>query len=527
MIVSIIFYKSSSKYYDSLCTQCEWFDKYERDKSTNKLSLKIEEMDANLQKVEAILNIVRNWTKTEYLIDDVFVDISAINRIISILHCCKNCDQCTIKSEYCYGDTGWGCSQIESISLRKDNYYSYRTYSTSLYWYDFGHFDDEKWILDKGLIFDHIRSEIEKKHIDICKHFSINRIKEVIDNLPLCLEVVESGEWQYKYRPAPIGMQQTEIIGVIPAVEKSRFSSGFSIRLPDLFQEDDEAEQEEGKERSIPEVTFSDIGGIDEVINQVREVIELPIVAPELFNHYHIRPHRGILLYGPPGCGKTIIAKAVANEINAHFITVNGPEILNKFIGQSEANLRAIFKEAQEMIPSIIYFDEFDAISATRDTESNPLNTTVVNQLLTLMDGLNTSSKVCVIASTNRIDIIDEAIKRPGRFDYKIEVQKPTLEGCKSIFGIHTKNMPIDSHFDQELFVEKYLHGYTGAEIAFVATEAAYNSIRRTVNLDMIFDKKAILQITNKNIITELDFINAVKKLKESNSRSQSAKYRY
>jgi len=226
------------------------------------------------------------------------------------------------------------------------------------------------------------------------------------------------------------------------------------------------------------------------------------------------------LLYGPPGCGKTLIAKAVANEINAHFIPVNGPEILNKFLGQSEANLREIFIEAKEMSPSIIYFDEFDAISATRDAESDPLRTTIVNQLLTLMDGFQNASRVCVIASTNRIDIIDEAIKRSGRFDYKIEIQKPTVEGCKSIFSIHTKNMPIDSQFDQNGFVEKHLHGYTGADIAFVVTEAAYNSIRRTVDMNLLFREKTSICISDKNTITEIDFFKAVAKLNNSNSIS-------
>lgn len=277
----------------------------------------------------------------------------------------------------------------------------------------------------------------------------------------------------------------------------------------------------------MPAVTFYDIGGIDEIVQQVREVIELPMVAPAIFSHYHIKPHKGILLYGPPGCGKTLIAKAIANEINAHFISVNGPEILNKYIGQSEENLRKIFEEAKRLSPTIIYFDEFDSIASKRDAEGNPLMATVVNQLLTLMDGMDESKRICAIASTNRIDMIDEAVRRPGRFDYVIEISKPSLEGCKSIFRIHTAKMPVDVGFDKDRFVEKCLVGCTGAEIAFVASEAAYNSIRRTVDIAEIFSKESSFEVSDEHIITECDFLKAVQMLKESRKRADTAKFRY
>lgn len=213
---------------------------------------------------------------------------------------------------------------------------------------------------------------------------------------------------------------------------------------------------------------------------------------------------------------KTLIAKAIANEINAHFISVNGPEILNKYLGQSEANLRKIFEEANNNHPSIIYFDEFDSISSTRDADDNPIMATIVNQLLTLMDGIEDSNQICVIASTNRIDMIDDAIKRPGRFDYVIEIQRPSPEGCKSIFHIHTAKMPIDENFNKDNFVDKYLTGCSGAEIAFVASEAAYNSIRRTVDINQVLSQNYKFTISRENKILECDFIKAAKSLKNN-----------
>jgi transitional endoplasmic reticulum ATPase len=337
----------------------------------------------------------------------------------------------------------------------------------------------------------------------------------------------DSCEWEYKYREAPVGMKQTEVIGVKPR-ENHSFSYGGGLGISvSLGMSSKDSEQHDDFEKNVPSVTFGDIGGIDDIVQQIREVIELPLTAPAIFEHYHIKPHKGILLYGPPGCGKTLIAKAVANEINAHFISVNGPEILNKYIGQSEANLRKVFSEAKKNNPTIIYFDEFDSISSTRDADGNPLMATVVNQLLTLMDGIDDTSQICAIASTNRIDMIDEAVRRPGRFDYVIEIQRPSLEGCKTIFRIHTAKMPVDEAFDKDTFVSKYLTGCSGAEIAFVASEAAYNSIRRTVDIKQMFQKRYEFCVSAENIILECDFIKAAKTLTDSRKKADTAKYRY
>ena len=284
--------------------------------------------------------------------------------------------------------------------------------------------------------------------------------------------------------------------------------------------------QREGRteEHSIqqvkPSISFSDIGGIDDIIQQIRGVIELPLLAPDLISHYNLKPHKGILLYGPSGCGKTLIAKAVAYDINAHFLSVKGPEISSKYVGETERKLRELFENARSESPSIIYFDEFDSIAAKREEDHKHIYAMIVNQLLTLMDGMDEST-TCCIASTNRLNMLDDAVVRPGRFDYIIEIGLPTLDGCKSIFNIHTAKKPVETSFDKNAFAEKHLVGLSGAEIAFVASEAAYNSIRRTVDIGRLLKGEKVAP-QERNIITEDDFIRAVNTLKERKVRSEA-----
>ena len=205
----------------------------------------------------------------------------------------------------------------------------------------------------------------------------------------------------------------------------------------------------EVREEAIPEVTYEDIGGLSDAIQKIREMVELPLKHPELFERLGIEPPKGVLLYGPPGTGKTLLAKAVANEANAHFIAINGPEIMSKFYGESEERLREIFKEAEDNAPAIIFIDEIDAIAPKREEVVGEVEKRVVSQLLTLMDGLKSRGKVIVIAATNRPDAIDPALRRPGRFDREIEVGVPDKGGRKEILQIHTRGMPLEPDYDK------------------------------------------------------------------------------
>ena len=527
MQIKIVFYKSSSKFYDQCCLLCEKFNDYQSIEKKNIVSISDEEIRLNHDIIKMILDTVKHWKKTELFIDEEDATYDEIITALDLLRCESFKDK-EIVGDHCFDTNGWGCNKIESISFdgKVHTYYTYDEY----FWYQFGHFTDGVWHIDKDRIKAMIQKEAESKHLSFCKYFDIIRVFERVEQLPDTIVVDEDDEkcrWQYVFRKAPAGVNQTEIIGVELKREERRYSSGITVNINDLLsnKETGENEDEENEEKDIPSVTFADIGGLDSVIQQVREVIELPMALPDIFEYYHLVPHKGILLYGPPGCGKTIIAKAIANEIKAHFISVKGPEILNKYVGQSEKNLRKVFEEAQSKQPAIIYFDEFDSIATRRDADDHLSLSTVVNQLLSLMDGLD-ENKVCCIASTNRIDMIDEAIKRPGRFDYVIEIEKPSLEGCKAIFKIHTEKKPVDPNFDKDEFVEMYLTGLSGAEIAFVASEAAYNSIRRTISIGAVLSGEEI-ELSEKNIIMEMDFIRAVNTLKERKAKADTAKFRY
>ncbi|MFT4922666.1 MAG: transitional endoplasmic reticulum ATPase, partial [Haloarculaceae archaeon] len=223
--------------------------------------------------------------------------------------------------------------------------------------------------------------------------------------------------------------------------------------------------------------TYEDIGGLDDELDLVREMIELPLSEPELFSRLGIDPPKGVLLYGPPGTGKTLIARAVANEVEAYFDTISGPEIVSKYKGESEERLREAFERAAENAPAILFIDEIDSIAGARDEEADMENR-VVAQLLTLMDGLETRQEVVVIGATNRVDAVDSALRRGGRFDREIEIGVPDERGRREIFAVHTRNMPLADDVDLDRIAAQ-THGFVGADIASLAREAGMSALRR------------------------------------------------
>ena len=237
---------------------------------------------------------------------------------------------------------------------------------------------------------------------------------------------------------------------------------------------------EEKLQKIREKVTYEDIGGLEVTIQKIREMIELPIRHPELFERIGIDPPKGVLLYGPPGTGKTLLAKAVASETDAHFFSISGPEIMSKFFGQSEENLRKIFNEAREKAPSIIFLDELDSIAPKRDEGKNQVESRVVAQLLSLMDGLEGRGEIIVIGATNKINNIDPALRRPGRFDRELEIKVPDVKGRYEILLIHTRGMPLDNSVNLKKIAEK-TYGFVGADIKSLCKEAAMLAIREII----------------------------------------------
>jgi transitional endoplasmic reticulum ATPase len=273
------------------------------------------------------------------------------------------------------------------------------------------------------------------------------------------------------------------------------------------------------EERAVPVVTYEDIGGIREVVHKVREMIELPLRHPELFERLGIEPPKGVLLYGPPGCGKTLLARAVANESGANFISISGPEVTSKWYGESEKRIREIFEDAEKNAPSIIFIDEIDALAPKREEVTGEVERRMVSQLLTCMDGLKKRGKVVVIAATNRPHSLDTALRRGGRFDREIEIPVPDRNGRLEILKIHTRSMPLDKDVELNLLAD-VTYGFVGADILILAKEAAMSALRRVLpEIKWKEDTELPREIMEKLIVKKSDFEDALRMVEPSAMR--------
>ncbi|MFB6095339.1 MAG: CDC48 family AAA ATPase [Halodesulfurarchaeum sp.] len=308
----------------------------------------------------------------------------------------------------------------------------------------------------------------------------------------------------------PLKIASTEPSGTVVVTDSTE------IRISERPAE--EIGETEAADTKSPNVTYEDIGGLDEELEQVREMVELPMRHPELFQQLGIEPPKGLLLHGPPGTGKTLIAKAVANEIDAHFQTISGPEIMSKYYGESEEQLREVFEEAEEKSPAVIFIDEIDSIAPKRGETTGDVERRVVAQLLSLMDGLEERGDVVVIAATNRVDAIDPALRRGGRFDREIEIGVPDKDGRKEILQVHTRGMPLAEGVDIDEFAEN-THGYVGADIEQLAKEAAMNALRR-IRPQIDLDADEIdAEILEEIQVTDSDFKEAMKGIQPAGMR--------
>ena len=304
----------------------------------------------------------------------------------------------------------------------------------------------------------------------------------------------------------PVKIASTDPQGTVIVTDSTEVS---------LSQQPAEQIRAGAEEASTPTVAYEDIGGLDRELEQVREMIELPMRHPELFQRLGIEPPKGVLLHGPPGTGKTLIAKAVANEIDASFYTISGPEIMSKYYGESEEQLRDIFEEASDAAPAIIFIDEIDSIAPKREEAGGDVERRVVAQLLSLMDGLDERGELVVIGATNRVNAIDAALRRGGRFDREIEVGVPDRDGRKEILQVHTRNMPLADGIDLDAYADS-THGFVGADIESLAKEAAMSALRRIrPELDLEADEidAAVLDALT---VTEGDFKEALKGIEPS-----------
>lgn len=524
----IKFGKSSSSNYQTAVNIAKKFSDFtalDGQSSVNIIKTDSEEIYNKYKTFEKLYSIIYGWKSTVITYKGQEIQpYNFFHQFNLILKCSKGYDNSVVKETYCnLSNTleGWGCKHLTDIKrhLDSDGYY----YSSTKYWYRFGNFESEKvWKVNKALIREHLKKEVENKKIEHCPIFSIEKIFKAVDELPDTINLEEGSNWEIEYKEDFFGttIQRKPVsIKHVSKDSESRRHSGTIFSLSNLLQGEDK-DEEDNKEankrkRFIPDITFEDIGGIETIIDQIREVIELPLKRPEIYHHLGIKPHKGILLYGDPGNGKTLVAKAIANEVKAHFIPISGPELVSKWHGQSEENLRNIFKEARELQPAIIFFDEIDSVAQKRsDDENARLDAKFVNQLLTLMDGMEAYDNVTILASTNRPELLDDALLRPGRFDFKIEIQKPDEIGCYKILKVASRKMPLDKSLDINKIVPRVV-GCSGAEIVFIVKEAAINALKRTVNVkDIIIDNYEKDVDLEKIKVTQEDFFRAIDKLK-------------
>ncbi|EMA24588.1 CDC48 family AAA ATPase [Haloarcula argentinensis] len=307
----------------------------------------------------------------------------------------------------------------------------------------------------------------------------------------------------------PLKIAETEPSGTVVVTDST------DIQVSEMPAEQVHSGEGAPEARDTPDVTYEDIGGLDRELEQVREMIELPMRHPELFQQLGIEPPKGVLLHGPPGTGKTLMAKAVANEIDAYFTTISGPEIMSKYYGESEEQLREIFDEASENSPAIVFIDEIDSIAPKRGETQGDVERRVVAQLLSLMDGLEERGQVIVIGATNRVDAIDPALRRGGRFDREIEIGVPDKEGRKEILQVHTRGMPLSEEINIENYAEN-THGFVGADLASLTKESAMNALRRIrPELDLESDE-IDAEVLERLEISDTDFREAMKGIEPS-----------
>jgi len=348
---------------------------------------------------------------------------------------------------------------------------------------------------------------------DIISPFSVVRprygglgpFEEILKSMGMDISDLES-----PFSPIPGGEMRLVVVSTNP--------EGI-VKITEETEIELKPEAVEIEEKKIPTITYEDIGGLQEAIQKIREMVELPLRHPELFERLGIDPPKGVLLYGPPGTGKTLLAKAVANEAGASFYTISGPEIFSKWYGQTEENLRKIFEEAEKNAPSIIFIDEIDAIAPKREEVTGEVEKRTVSQLLSLMDGLKARGKVIVIAATNRPNALDPALRRGGRFDREIEIGVPDQKGRKEILQIHTRNMPLDKDVDLD-WLASITYGFVGADLAVLCKEAAMSTLRR--NLPQISWKEEgelPKEVLEKMKVTKADFENALKIVEPSGMR--------
>lgn len=427
----------------------------------------------SLDAFDRVADAVAALPGTRFAINGQAVDLDRLRRFLDCYRCrCRALD----RAAYCRGgggSAGSGSRQLfpcRLIPVSDDNADG---------WFRFGRLArDGTFVVDKQALRRHVYAALQESLAIHCPALFPAEVDAVIEGLPSRIDPRRDARWTYRH-----GWEagRVQAVGVERRAGEAGAAAGDGVAARPVAAGAGTGRRAApaagGEGRQVPQVRYDDIGGLHPQIRRLRETVELPLRRPEVFQRLGITPHRGVLLCGPPGTGKTLLAKALASECNAHFILVNGPELLSKWYGESEANLRRLFAEARDKQPSVVVFDEVDALAPARDRVSHSFEAVFVSQLLALLDGLEERGQVVVIGTTNRPEAVDPALRRPGRLDLTVEVGLPDLQGRREILRIHTRAMPLDGDVDLEALAAA-TEGWSGAELAGLCREAAMCCLR-------------------------------------------------
>lgn len=440
----------------------------------------------------SLIRLVGPWKDTILTVSGEVVPLSTVERVVQVGECYQRQRRSGNPYHYCNGfdprhaPTHFGCRLLTEVNRYIPQNGEQRQSEKA--WYRYGQMNSSSFRVDKQKILAVLMEEADSKLAHVCPVFNPAAIAEEVVALPEEIDLQSDGKWIPEFRPdGTVGIRMRTLADRRRVHEQNADRHGNGGSDGDhgrgnghVGPASDDELAAEPEERVIPSVRFSDVGGQDRAVSEVRDWVELPLVHPELFAHVGVPTQVGVILYGPPGTGKTLLAQAVAGECQAHLEVVSGPEILSKWVGQSEENLRRIFDCARRMAPSVILLDEIDAIAPARDRSVHRHEVTLVSQLLTLMDGLYDRGQVVVIATTNRLESVDPALRRPGRFDYAIQMELPDVTGRKAIFERHLKRMAVSDAVDA-LWLAEVTVGFSGADIAKVCRQAGMLCVKEAI----------------------------------------------
>ena len=473
--VTIRFLKSSSPYFKEAVLLAKELPGY-RCVDTKLHEIKVLGVPEDLdlwQRVKQLADGVGHWKRSE-----VVVEGAAVENFWEFEDSLGEVRQCFARrgeggDEYCSGKEApdeearaFGCRLVGGVNCD-----TLRTFESQKKWFQFGKLTEDRssFRVDKHAILKTIEQKTARQAATTCPAFSWERVRREIAELPDSIELGDSSAYELTYSE----INPEKALGIRPKTSREPLSAWTLGGLGEL--------KAQPPPRIVPSVRYRDIAAQDEALREVRNVVELPLRHPEYFTEVRVEPQRGVILYGPPGNGKTLIAKAVATESDAHLEIINGPEILSKWLGESEANLRAVFERARELEPSIVLIDEIDALASSRDFATQAHEVSLISQLLVLLDGLDARGGVWVIATTNRLEAVDAAARRAGRFDYHIQVPLPQEDGRRAILHRYLEPMKTSGRIDLDS-VAALSEGYSAADLAGVVREAGLKAILRALS---------------------------------------------